>query len=193
MQLLEKAGIASLLTHLQGGCFILCTSHRAVEHARRWLSTWIVAHPDRLLLTQGESPRHQLIDTFRRHGRAVLVGSHSFWEGVDVPGDALSMVLIDKLPFAPPDDPVLEARSRWMQRQGRDPFMEIQLPQAAILLKQGVGRLIRSESDRGLVVIGDRRLADTAYGRRIVRSLPDFVRTRDSADARRWLIGEAQA
>ena len=190
VQLLEKAGVANLLTHLQGGCFVLCTSHRAVEHARRWLSTWIVAHPDRLLLTQGESPRHQLIDTFRRHGRAVLVGSHSFWEGVDVPGDALSMVLIDKLPFAPPDDPVLEARSRWMQRQGRDPFMEIQLPQAAILLKQGVGRLIRSESDRGLVVIGDRRLADTAYGRRIVRSLPDFVRTRDSAQARRWLTGE---
>jgi ATP-dependent DNA helicase DinG len=188
VRLLETPGIGRLIDDLRGGCFILCTSLRAVENARRWLLTWAAAHPERLLLIQGESPRHQLIDTFRQHGRAILVGSHSFWEGVDVPGNALSMVLIDKLPFAPPDDPVLEARSRWMQRQGRDPFMEIQLPQAAILLKQGVGRLIRTESDHGLVVIGDRRLADTAYGRRIVRSLPDFARTRDADTARRWML-----
>jgi len=96
-------------------------------------------------------------------------------------------VVIDKLPFAPPDDPVLEARSQWVVRQGRDPFTTISVPEAAILLKQGVGRLIRTETDRGLVVVGDRRLADTAYGRRILRSLPGFARTRDTQAARQWL------
>ena len=132
-----------------------------------------------------------MIDRFREHGRAVLIGSHSFWEGVDVPGRALSMVLIDKLPFAPPDDPILEARSRWLTEQGRDPFSTIQIPEAAILLKQGVGRLIRTETDRGLVVIGDKRLADTAYGRRILRSLPAFSRTRDYAAAKQWVTSSS--
>jgi ATP-dependent DNA helicase DinG len=129
-----------------------------------------------------------LIDRFRTHGRAILIGSHSFWEGVDVPGQALSMVLIDKIPFAPPDDPVLEARAKQMTRQGRDAFMGLSVPEAAILLKQGVGRLIRTETDRGLVVIGDRRLAETPYGRRIIHSLPAFQRTRDDGFALDWLV-----
>jgi ATP-dependent DNA helicase DinG len=186
-QLLDQPEIADLINTVGGGIFILCTSHRSVGHARDWMGRWVIEHPDRRLLVQGEIPRHQLIEEFRAHGNAILIGSHSFWEGVDVPGDALVMVLIDKLPFAPPDDPILEARARWLERQGRDAFTSIQLPEAAIQLKQGVGRLIRSESDRGLVVIGDRRLADTPYGRRIIRSLPGFKRTRCVEEAKVWL------
>jgi ATP-dependent DNA helicase DinG len=190
VQLLNNPKISGLIEQAAGGVFVLCTSHRAVGLAKTWFEHWGADHPDRLLLVQGESPRHQMIDRFRDHGHAILIGSHSFWEGVDVPGNALSMVLIDKLPFAPPDDPILEARSRWLTQQGRDPFSTIQIPEAAILLKQGVGRLIRTETDRGLVIIGDRRLADTAYGRRILRSLPNFSRTRDSDEAGRWLSAQ---
>jgi ATP-dependent DNA helicase DinG len=191
--LLETPEIQTLMEAITGGIFILCTSHRAVEHGRQFVKTWGATHPDRLMLVQGDAPRHQMIEQFRSHGRAVLVGSQSFWEGVDVPGNALSMVIIDKLPFAPPDDPVLEARSRWCRRQGRDPFMSIQLPEAAISLKQGVGRLIRSESDRGLVLVGDRRLADTAYGRQLLKSLPPFQRTRSLAFALDWYQTPAAA
>lgn len=187
VQLLDDPSIMALMDACPGGIFLLCTSLRAVGLAKERLMSWSACHPDRLLLVQGDMPRHTLIEQFRSHGHAVLVGSHSFWEGVDVPGKALSMVLIDKLPFAPPDDPVLEARARWLERQGRDAFMSLQVPQAAIQLKQGVGRLIRSESDRGLVVIGDKRLAETPYGRKILHSLPAFARTRDAAHAAQWL------
>lgn len=186
-QLLEQEGIQRLVERCPGGVFVLCTSHRSVNLAQQWFHRWGASHPDRLVLVQGEAPRHQLIDRFRTHGRAILIGSHSFWEGVDVPGQALSMVLIDKIPFAPPDDPVLEARAKQMTRQGRDAFMGLSVPEAAILLKQGVGRLIRTETDRGLVVIGDRRLAETPYGRRIIHSLPAFQRTRDDGFALDWL------
>ncbi|MEY3981171.1 MAG: putative ATP-dependent helicase [Pseudomonadota bacterium] len=187
VQLLNRTDIAQLFETVRGGVFVLCTSHRAVGLARDWFVGWAARHTDRLLLVQGDGPRHQLIDRFRGHGRAVLIGSHSFWEGVDVPGDALSMVLIDKLPFAPPDDPVLEARAKALERQGRDAFSSLQVPEAAILLKQGIDRLIRSETDRGLVVVGDKRLADTAYGRRMLRSLPEFSRTRDAQQALAWM------
>ncbi len=192
-QLLAQPQILMLLNALQGGAFILCTSHRAVGHARAWFEQWASHHPDRLVLAQGEASRQLLIERFRSHGAAILIGSHSFWEGVDVPGAALSMVVIDKLPFAPPDDPVLQARARWLQRQGMDAFSAIQVPEAAILLKQGVGRLIRTETDRGLVIVGDRRLAETGYGRRILRSLPNFSRTRDCQVALQWLQGEPEA
>lgn len=187
-QLLDQEGIQQLIKSCPGGVFVLCTSHRSVNLAQQWFQRWGTSHPERLVLVQGEAPRHQLIDRFRTHGRAVLIGSHSFWEGVDVPGQALSMVLIDKIPFAPPDDPVLEARAKQMTRQGRDAFMGLSVPEAAILLKQGVGRLIRTETDRGLVVIGDRRLAETPYGRRIIHSLPAFQRTRDDGFALNWLV-----
>lgn len=187
VQLLGDADIMQLIHECSGGIFILCTSLRAVNLAKERLISWSAAHPDRLLLVQGDMPRHTLIEQFRSHGRALLVGSHSFWEGVDVPGEALSMVLIDKLPFAPPDDPVLEARARWLERQGRDAFMSLQVPMAAIQLKQGVGRLIRSETDRGLVVVGDKRLAETPYGRKILHSLPAFRRTRSADEALAWL------
>ena len=192
-QLLEQPEVSELIDECAGGVFLLCTSHRAVGLAKEWLARWAIRHPDRLILVQGDAPRGALIDQFRSHGRAVLAGSHSFWEGVDVPGIALSMVVIDKLPFAPPDDPVLAARARWLERQGRDPFMTIQVPEAALLLKQGVGRLIRSETDRGVVVIGDRRLAETAYGRRILRSLPDFRRTRDYEEVKGWIATALRA
>ena len=189
-QLLAAPGIVDLINDIPGGVFVLCTTHRAVTQAGDFFKGWAVQHPERLILIQGELPRHQLIEQFRQHGRAILVGSQSFWEGVDVPGRALAMVLIDKLPFAPPDDPVLEARTRWCRKEGRDPFTTLQLPEAAINLKQGVGRLIRSETDRGLILIGDRRLAETGYGRRILRSLPPFQRTRDLATAKAWVARE---
>ncbi|NBW00310.1 MAG: ATP-dependent DNA helicase [Betaproteobacteria bacterium] len=191
-QLLHQAAIKKLLESVRGGVFILCTSHRAVGLAARWAEMWAASHPHRLILVQGQAPRPVLIEQFRSHGAALLIGSHSFWEGVDVPGDALSLVVIDKLPFAPPDDPVLRARSKWCEAQGADAFAAIQVPEAAILLKQGVGRLIRSESDRGVVVIGDRRLAETGYGRRMLRSLPNFSRTRDPEDALQWLASNVQ-
>jgi ATP-dependent DNA helicase DinG len=109
----------------------------------------------------------------------VLVGSQSFWEGVDVKGEALSLVVIDRLPFSPPDDPVLAARIDKMNREGRNSFMEYQLPQAVITLKQGAGRLIRDETDHGVLMICDPRLVSKSYGKRIVRSLPPMKRTRD--------------
>jgi ATP-dependent DNA helicase DinG len=124
-----------------------------------------------------------LLERFRQLGNAILVGSSSFWEGVDVRGQALSVVVIDKLPFAPPDDPVLKARLDAMQRAGRNAFMEYQLPQAAIILKQGAGRLIRDEQDRGVLMICDNRLISRPYGRKLVASLPRMRRTRDEAEA----------
>jgi ATP-dependent DNA helicase DinG len=132
-------------------------------------------------MRQGEGTRGVLLERFRAAGNAVLVGSTSFWEGIDVPGDALMLVAIDKLPFAPPDDPVLEARLNACKADGGNPFMEYQLPQAALLLKQGAGRLIRSEKDRGVLMVGDGRLVDKPYGRLLWQGLPPFARTRDAS------------
>ena len=124
------------------------------------------------MLTQNEAPKGELLRRFRTLGNAVLIGSQSFWEGVDVAGDALSLVVIDKLPFAPPDDPVLAARMKHLEEQGGSPFMDWQVPQAAIALKQGAGRLIRSETDRGVLAICDDRLMTKGYGRTLRSSLP---------------------
>ena len=131
------------------------------------------------MLIQGELGRTELLDRFRKAGNAVLVGSQSFWEGVDVRGDALSVVIIDKLPFAPPDDPVLAARIAEMEKRGLNGFMHHQLPEAIINLKQGAGRLIRDEADRGVLMICDPRLISKPYGKRIWQSLPPFTRTRE--------------
>jgi ATP-dependent DNA helicase DinG len=120
----------------------------------------------------------------------VLVGSHSFWEGIDVKGDALTLVVIDKLPFAPPDDPVLAKRLELLAQQGGNPFMVHQVPQAIIALKQGAGRLIRSETDRGVLMICDPRLISKPYGRRIWQSLPPFKRTREIEVVRAFFTGE---
>ena len=135
------------------------------------------------LMLQGEGSRSELLTRFRDHGNAVLLGSQSFWEGVDVRGEALSLVIIDKLPFAPPDDPVLAARIAQLNKQGRNAFMEYQLPRAIITLKQGAGRLIRDETDRGVLMICDPRLISKPYGKRIWQSLPPMKRTRVEAEA----------
>lgn len=178
LALLEMPGLMGLIDKTPGGVFILCTSLRAVDQAGQYLTSQASPLSPRRILVQGQAPRAALLETFRADGRAILVGSASFWEGVDVPGSALSLVIIDKLPFAPPDDPVLEARMAECRAAGGDPFREIQLPEATLALKQGAGRLIRTETDRGILLVGDRRLAETPYGRRMLRALPPFPRTR---------------
>lgn len=167
----------------RGRAFVLCTSLRAVARAAERLKQALQAAGDPFpVLQQGEAPRPTLLDDFRRTGNAVLVGSHSFWEGIDVKGDALTLVVIDKLPFAPPDDPVLAKRLEMLTQAGGNAFMSHQVPQAIIALKQGAGRLIRSETDRGVLMICDTRLIDKPYGRRIWQSLPPMKRTRAEAD-----------
>ena len=163
----------------RGRAFLLFTTLRAMRRAHELLQERFAAQGvDYPLLLQGEGSRSELLERFRRLGNAVLVASQSFWEGVDVRGEALSLVLIDKLPFAPPDDPVLAARIEFLNKQGRNAFMEYQLPRAAISLKQGAGRLIRDETDRGVLMICDPRLISKPYGRRVWRSLPAMRRTR---------------
>ncbi|MGF6720739.1 ATP-dependent DNA helicase DinG [Paraburkholderia sp. GAS41] len=163
-----------------GGVFMLCTTLRAVDKIANKLRETIEARGwNYPLLVQGDASRTELLDRFRSYGNAILVGSQSFWEGVDVRGDALSLVVIDKLPFAPPDDPVLAARLDALTKKGLSPFAVHQLPQAVITLKQGAGRLIRAETDRGVLMICDTRLVDKPYGRRIWQSLPPFKRTRE--------------
>lgn len=165
-----------------GGVFMLCTTLRAVDRIASKLRDVIESRGwNTPLLVQGDASRTELLDRFRSYGNAILVGSQSFWEGVDVRGDALSLVVIDKLPFAPPDDPVLAARLDALTRKGLSPFAVHQLPQAVITLKQGAGRLIRAETDRGVLMICDTRLVDKPYGRRIWQSLPPFKRTREIA------------
>jgi ATP-dependent DNA helicase DinG len=167
-----------------GRAFVLCSTLRAVERVAEVLRGLIArAGLDLPLLVQGASTRRALLEEFRRAGNAVLVGSVSFWEGIDVRGEALSLVVIDKLPFAPPDDPVVEARLRRLRALGRNGFTEYQLPQAVTLLKQGVGRLIRDERDRGVLMILDDRLLTKSYGRTVLASLPPFARTRSLAQA----------
>ena len=166
-----------------GRTFLLCTTIRAVNRAaERLREAFAQRNLPFPLLVQGERGRTELLDQFRAAGNAVLIGSQSFWEGVDVRGDALSLVIIDKLPFAPPDDPVLAARIAVMEKQGLNGFMHHSLPEAIINLKQGAGRLIRDESDRGVLMICDPRLISKPYGKRIWQSLPPFKRTRDAAD-----------
>ena len=163
-----------------GRAFLLCTTIRAVNRAAERLRAEFerrkLPFP---LMVQGEAGRTELLDRFRAAGNAVLIGSQSFWEGVDVRGEALSLVIIDKLPFAPPDDPVLAARIGALERKGLNGFMHHQLPEAIINLKQGAGRLIRDETDRGVLMLCDPRLISKPYGKRIWQSLPSFTRTRE--------------
>ncbi|MDN7180125.1 ATP-dependent DNA helicase [Caballeronia sp. SEWSISQ10-4 2] len=173
-------GALPVIEASKGGVFFLCTTLRAVDRIANRLRDTIERRGwDRPLLVQGDASRTELLDRFRSYGNAILVGSQSFWEGVDVRGDALSLVVIDKLPFAPPDDPVLSARLDALTKKGLSPFAVHQLPQAVITLKQGAGRLIRAETDRGVLMICDTRLVDKPYGRRIWQSLPPFKRTRE--------------
>ena len=166
-----------------GRTFFLCTTIRAVKHvAERLREDFAKRGLNYPLFVQGERGRTELLDLFRAAGNAVLVGSQSFWEGVDVRGEALSLVIIDKLPFAPPDDPVLAARIDVMEKQGMNGFMHHTLPETIINLKQGAGRLIRDETDRGVLMICDPRLISKSYGKRVWQSLPPFKRTRLEAD-----------
>ena len=173
-----------------GRAFILCTSLRAMRSVHQLLDEAFrrrgLMFP---LMVQGEASRNELLDQFRTRGNAVLVASHSFWEGVDVRGEALSLVVIDKLPFAPPDDPVLAARIEHMNRSGGNAFSQIQLPDAAITLKQGAGRLIRDETDRGVLMICDPRLMSKGYGRKILKSLPPMKLTRELAPVQAFFRG----
>jgi len=178
-----RAVVAASLPVIQasgGSAFLLFTTLRAMRLAHELLREAFRRRALRFpLMLQGEGSRSELLERFRRLGNAVLLGSASFWEGVDVRGDALSLVVIDKLPFAPPDDPVLAARLDSLAREGGNPFLGYQLPQAVISLKQGAGRLIRDESDRGVLVICDPRLFSKPYGRRILASLPPMKLVRE--------------
>jgi ATP-dependent DNA helicase DinG len=163
-----------------GGAFFLCTSLRAMRRTHELLKAKLEDEGvDMPLLVQGEGSKNDLLQRFRHHGAAILVGSQSFWEGVDVRGEALSLVVIDKIPFAPPDDPVLSARIEQMKKEGRNAFMEYQLPRAVINVKQGAGRLIRDENDKGVLMMCDPRLISKPYGRRVWQSLPPMKRTRE--------------
>ena len=168
-----------------GRAFVLFASHRALREAAELLrgGPWP-------LFVQGDAPRSVLLQRFRESGNGVLLGAASFREGVDVAGDALSVVVIDKLPFAAPDDPVFEARLDAIRREGGNPFRDEQLPQAVIALKQGVGRLIRSETDRGVLVLCDPRLIGKSYGRTFLDSLPPFARTRSLAEVQAFFGAE---
>jgi ATP-dependent DNA helicase DinG len=179
------AEVAWPLIRANGGrAFVLCTTLRAVDRVAQRLGELVKSERlDLPLLVQGTSPRRALIDSYRAAGNAVLVGSVSFWEGIDIRGEALSLVVIDKLPFAPPDDPVVEAKIRHLKRTGRNAFSEFQLPEAVMLMKQGAGRLIRDEHDRGVLMILDERLVTKSYGKTVLASLPSFARTRSEADA----------
>jgi len=170
-----------------GGAFVLFTSHRALQRAAQLLRDRWTELGEFPLLVQGEAPREQLLRSFRDSGNAVLLGTSSFWEGVDVKGDALRLVIIEKLPFSSPDDALTKARIEHLKANGGNAFREYQLPEAALALKQGVGLLIRSETDRGVVVICDPRLVDKPYGRVFRASLPPMPVTRIAGDAEKFL------
>lgn len=167
--------VIPVLEASQGKAFILFTSYKALEYAAELLKDRI---PFPLLL-QGTMPKQKLIEEFKKRGNAVLLGTSSFWYGVDVRGDALSCVIIDKLPFAAPEDPILQARIQMLRKQGINPFFTYQLPNAVLILKQGAGRLIRDSQDRGILMICDPRLVGSRYGQTFLQSLPDMPRTRD--------------
>ena len=170
--------VADVLSVTEGRAFVLFTSHAGMERAAGDLRSRL----DFPLFVQGDAPRSELLEQFRRADNAVLLGTHSFWEGVDVRGEALSCVIIDKLPFAPPNDPLQRARLAHLRAQGREPFREYQLPQAVITLKQGVGRLIRDAEDRGVVVLCDPRIVGKGYGRMFIDSLPPMPITAELDD-----------
>ncbi|MDE2397640.1 MAG: ATP-dependent DNA helicase [Burkholderiales bacterium] len=185
---------ARLAAALGGRCFVLTTTLRVLPLVAEALRAEAgrIGHEFQILV-QGNEPRRALLQRFGDGRRSVLVGSQSFWEGIDMPGDALQCVLIDKLPFPPPNDPLVEARVRQLRAQGRDPFNEFFVAEAAISLKQGAGRLIRTESDRGLLVVCDPRLRAMGYGRRLRAALPPMTPLDTEEQALAWLTELARA
>ena len=167
-----------------GGAFVLCTSHRALQSYAGLLRQ---ALPDLPVLAQNDYPKPELLRRFTEAGNAVLVATASFWEGVDVKGPALRLVIIDKLPFAAPGDPVLDAKLDAIRQNGGNPFNDDQLPRAIVTLRQGVGRLIRDETDRGLLMLCDPRLRSKSYGRKVLASLPPMPQLASREEAERWL------
>jgi ATP-dependent DNA helicase DinG len=169
--------VTPLLDLTSGGMFCLFTSHRALNNAKKWFKTRQSVLSGRTLLAQGDAPRDDLLRRFRQAGDAVLLGTGSFWEGIDVRGPALSIVAIDKLPFASPADPLMMARLEYLRRQGANGFMEHQLPLAALSLKQGAGRLLRDHTDYGVVVLCDPRITGKRYGRMFLQCLEPMPST----------------
>ena len=170
---------------------MLFTSHRALARAAELIRGRPEGPLPWPLLVQGSAPREQLLREFRELGNAVLLGTASFWEGVDVKGEALRLVVIEKLPFASPEDPLVKARIAHLEATGGTAFRDYQLPEAALALKQGVGRLIRSEDDHGVVAICDPRLVSRSYGRVLRASLPPLTVTREQDESRRFLAKHA--
>jgi ATP-dependent DNA helicase DinG len=177
------ARMFELVQITDGRAFLLFTSHRQLQRVHQLLAPRLRQR----VLVQGEKPKHLLVEEFRRHVGAVLFATASFWEGVDVVGEALSLVVIDKLPFAPPDDPIVAARSARLEDEGQEPFHTYQVPRAALALAQGFGRLIRHRGDRGIVALLDRRASTKPYGRRVLAGLPaDCPRTASIDEVRRF-------
>jgi ATP-dependent DNA helicase DinG len=179
--------VTPLLEQTAGGMFCLFTSHRALNHARQWFKSSKTALHGRKLLVQGDAPRDDLLRRFRQYGDAVLLGTGSFWEGVDVRGPALSIVAIDKLPFASPADPLMMARLEFIRREGGNGFMDHQLPLAALALKQGAGRLLRDETDFGVVVLCDPRITSKQYGKKFLEALAPMPSTDSAAEVAAFL------
>ena len=171
-----------LVELVSGGALFLFTSHRMLAKVKGAFRK----DTGRLLLAQGDAPRHLLLERFASEGSALLFATASFWEGVDVPGQALELVVIDRLPFDSPDDPLLKKRSEQFKEQGKSPFVEYQLPRAIIRLKQGFGRLVRSPQDRGIVAILDGRIRTRRYGKLILRALPDARRIAHFEELQAW-------
>jgi ATP-dependent DNA helicase DinG len=166
---------------LAGRTLVLTTTLRAMRSIGDALALALQGRDDLEVLVQGVRPKRELLARFLQaggdsNGGAILVASATFWEGIDMPGDALQLLVIDKLPFTPPDDPVLQARSKALEAQGKSPFKHLHLPQAAVALRQGAGRLIRRESDQGVLVVCDVRLNQMGYGRQLVAALPAMRR-----------------
>jgi ATP-dependent DNA helicase DinG len=180
---LERAATrtAELVEITGGGAFVLTTSLRAMRALHRAL----VGHlPGHHLLVQGDQPKSALLESFRASGDAVLVATTSFWQGVDVPGDALRLVVLEKVPFPVPSDPVIMARARALEEEGKKPFVDLHVPLAKIALKQGFGRLIRSHADRGIVALLDERVHRQGYGKDLIAALPPARRTSDLDDVK---------
>jgi ATP-dependent DNA helicase DinG len=185
--------VVPLLKMTTGGMFCLFTSHRALNAARKWLKSRRKRLDGRPLLVQGDAPRDDLLRRFREHGNAVLLGTGSFWEGVDVRGPALTIVAIDKLPFGSPAEPLLMARLEYIRRQGGNGFTEHQLPLAALALKQGAGRLLRDEKDFGVIVLCDPRITGKNYGSVFLKCLEPMRSTESKTEVKDFLAAHEAA